>query len=165
MVLAAAQRNAFLESVQAAISGPSDWPKLPPTWNTDWASPRLRPAGDPVAAARHARSEDEDGDRDAPARQRELRDRDAAEVVAGGLERLVGDVVEAVVVDEQVDLLAADAHILMSRRYDPLRVYNAASVYAHFTGQGAAGAVRLVNYSRRGAAGGVADERCTPVFI
>ena len=39
-------------TMNAAINGPSDWPKLPPTWNRLWANPYLPP--DAARASREA---------------------------------------------------------------------------------------------------------------
>lgn len=49
-------------------------------------------------------------------------------------------------------LLAADTHILMSRRHDPVRVFNATSLGVHYSRQGPAALVQLVNFTRRAAA-------------
>ena len=49
-------------------------------------------------------------------------------------------------------LLAADAHILMSRRHDPVRIFNASSLGVYFSQKGAAALVQLVNFPRRAAA-------------
>ncbi|MBI4877498.1 MAG: hypothetical protein HY822_22950 [Acidobacteria bacterium] len=46
-------------------------------------------------------------------------------------------------------LLAADAHILMSRRYDPVRVFNAASLYVSCRDRGPNAVVQIVNFARR----------------
>lgn len=49
-------------------------------------------------------------------------------------------------------ILAADAHMLISRRHDPVNIFNAGSIYAHCSRRGADGLVQLVNFARRGSA-------------
>jgi hypothetical protein len=49
-------------------------------------------------------------------------------------------------------VLAADAHMLISRRYDPVSIFNAGSMYAHCSQRGADALVQLVNFARRGSA-------------
>ena len=46
-------------------------------------------------------------------------------------------------------LVAADTHMLMSRRNDPVRIYNAGSMYVHCAEQGPDAVVQLVNFARR----------------
>ena len=46
-------------------------------------------------------------------------------------------------------VLAGDAHILMSRRYDPVRIFNAGSVFVNCAERGPDAVIQLVNFARR----------------
>jgi hypothetical protein len=48
--------------------------------------------------------------------------------------------------------LVLDVHNLVSRRYDPIRLFNGSSLWAHYSTRGGAGLIQLVNFASRGAA-------------
>lgn len=48
--------------------------------------------------------------------------------------------------------LVLDVHNLVSRRYDPIRLFNGSSLWVHYSTRGGAGLIQLVNFASRGAA-------------
>jgi hypothetical protein len=46
-------------------------------------------------------------------------------------------------------VLAGDAHILTSRRYDPVRIFNAGSIFVNCAERGPDAIIQLVNFARR----------------